>query len=94
MHSSKTFPYKFGMLLREIYVTRKAFSSRPAGPAKSRILGVPRRSGGEAEIEAALFIELLRGVQIELVEGHGAVEAFASDVTERAVFPGEGCGKE
>ena len=51
-------------------------------------------SGGEAKIQAALLIELLRGVQIELVERQGAAQALASDVAKRAVLPSEGGGKK
>ena len=50
---------------------------------------------GEAEGEAALFVELLGGVEIELIGGDCAAETFSGDVTERAVFPGVGgCKKD
>jgi hypothetical protein len=46
------------------------------------------------KIEAALFVELLRGVEVQLVVGNAAAEAFAGDVAERAVFPGVGNRKK
>jgi hypothetical protein len=50
---------------------------------------------GEAEGEAALLVELLGGVEVELIGSDGAAQSFGGDVAERAVFPGVGgCKKD
>ena len=42
-----------------------------------------------------MFVELLRGAEVEFVGGDGAAEAFGGDVAKRAVFPGVGgCKKD
>ena len=45
-------------------------------------------SGGDAEIYAALLVELLRSVQVKRVASDGATETVWCDVTKRAILPG------
>ena len=44
-------------------------------------------SGGHAESQAALFVELLCGVQVELVRGDRTAESFGGNIAERAALP-------
>src|SRR4029077_4041138 len=46
------------------------------------------------EVDAALFVELLRGVQVQGVLRDAAALAFAGDVAQRAVVPGIGDAKQ
>lgn len=52
--------------------------------------------GGDwgAEVQAALLVELLRGVEVELIAGKGMAHAFVGDVAERVIFPGVRCCKK
>ena len=52
------------------------------------------KSGGQAEIQATLFVELLRGVQVELVERQRVAQTFPRDVAERALLPRESGGEK
>jgi hypothetical protein len=51
-------------------------------------------SGGGAEVQAALFVELLRGAQIELVCRDRVAQTLAGNVAKRAVLPGVCGGKK
>src|SRR5690348_17944974 len=47
-----------------------------------------KKSGGQAEIQTALLVKLLRGTQVERASGDGVGNSFARDVAKRAIFPG------
>src|SRR5262249_48296951 len=51
-------------------------------------------SGGSVEVQAALFVELLGGAEVERFARDGAAQSLAGDVAQRAVLPRISHGKE
>ena len=44
-------------------------------------------SGGGAEVYAALFVELLRGVEVERIASDAAAQSVRRDVAQRSAVP-------